>query len=215
MRGFFCNRYGIRTLSAARRKRMYRCVCRFADFSPCNFFRKSLDKIKKSAIIKVRGNTGDGHFLLLVKITARHWECLGGYFFLFCISITNFTTASTNVPSRRSSSKVMYIGHHLPPKNRRKKKKFLRPPKSGGSNRHRQAVPAPNKICRMQTLSALRLSQQSNTCSVAWCFQGHGFLRGSFIIHPRRRFVNINPQDTPCGENPLSPQGLFYPRGIA
>ena len=54
---------------------------------------------------------------------------------------------------------------------------------------HQQAVPAPNKACRVQTLSALRLSQQSDMRSVAWCFQGHGFLRGFFIIHPRRRFV--------------------------
>ena len=67
--------------------------------------------------------------------------------------------------------------------------KTLLPPKSEGSNRHRQAVPAPNRICRVQTLSALRLSQQSDMRSVAWCFQGHGFLRGSFMIHPRRRFV--------------------------
>ena len=156
-----------------------------------DFLCKSLDKIKKSAIIKVRGNTGDGYSLRLIKITAMHWECQGGYFFLFCISITNFTTASTKVPSRRSSSKVMYIGHHLPPKNRRKKKKFLRPPKSGGCNRHRQAVPAPDKICRMQTLSALRLSQQSNICSVAWCFQVRRFPCGSFIIHHRRRFVKV------------------------
>lgn len=76
--------------------------------------------------------------------------------------------------------------HHLLPLGRRKD---LLPPKSEGSNRHRQAVPAPNRICRVQTLSALRLSQQSDMRSVAWCFQGHGFLRGFFIIHPRRRFV--------------------------
>ena len=116
-------------------------------------------------------------------------ESLGGYFFLFCISITNFTTASTKVPSRRRSSKVMYIGHHLPPENPEEEKEIFTSSGQGGSNRHRQAVPAPNRICRVQTLSALRLSQQSDMRSVAWCFQGHGFLRGFFIIHPRRRFV--------------------------
>ena len=47
-------------------------------------------------------------------------------------------------------------------------------PKSEGSNRHRQAVPAPDRICRVQTLSALRLSQQSDMRFIAWCFQGHG-----------------------------------------
>ena len=87
-------------------------------------------------------------------------ESLGGYFFLFCISITHFTTASTKVPSRRRSSKVMYIGHHLPPENPEEEKEIFTSSGQGGSNRHR-----------------------------FWCFQGHGFLRGSFIIHPRRRFV--------------------------
>ena len=114
---------------------------------------------------------------------------MGGYFFLFCISITNFTTASTKAPSRRRSSKVMYIGHHLPPENPEEEKEIFTSSGQGGSNRHRQAVPAPNKVCRVQTLSALRLSQQSDMRSVAWCFQGHGFPRGSFMIHPRRRFV--------------------------
>ncbi len=92
------------------------------------FPQKGLTKRKKYAMIKIRGNTGDGCLLRSVKNNRQGLETMGGYFFLFCMSITNFTTASTKVPSRRSSSKVMYIGHHLPPENPEKGKKFSHPP---------------------------------------------------------------------------------------
>ena len=60
----------------------------------------------------------------------------------------------------------MYIGHHLPPENPEEEKEIFTSSGQGGSNRHRQAVPAPNKVCRVQTLSALRLSQQNDCASL-------------------------------------------------
>ncbi len=79
---------------------------------------------------------------------------MGGYFFLFCMSITNFITASTKVPSRRSSSKVMYIGHHLPPENPEEEKEIFT---SSGSGR-KQPPPAGSACTR-----------QSLTCANAFC----------------------------------------------
>ena len=127
---------------------------------------------------------------------------------MFCISITNFTTASTKVPSRRSSSKVMYIGHHLPPENPEEEKEIFTSSGQGGSNRHRQAVPAPDKVCRAQTLSALRLSQQSDVRSVAWCFQVRGFPLRLFYYTPSAALCQDRFRKSPCGERFLSPQGV-------
>ena len=137
-------------------------------------------------------------------------ESLGGYFFLFCISITNFTTASTKVPSRRSSSKVMYIGHHLPPENPEEEKEIFTSSGQGGSNRHRQAVPAPDKVCRVQTLSALRLSQQSDVRSVAWCFQVRGFPLRLFYYTPSAALCQDRFQKAPAESVSALRRGSVY-----
>ena len=47
-------------------------------------FGKGVDFSRFCAIIKVRGNTGDGYFPRLSKITAPSWEATGGYLFLCC-----------------------------------------------------------------------------------------------------------------------------------
>ena len=96
--------------------------------------------------------------------------------------------------------------HHLLPLGRRKD---LLPPNSEGSNRHRQAVPAPNRIRRVQTLSALRLSQQSDMRFIAWCFQGHGNPRLFYYTNNRRRCQPlIRKKDNLSGDP--SPQGLSF-----
>ncbi len=79
----------------------------------------------------------------------------------------------------------------------------FRLPKSEGSNRHRQAVPAPNRICRVQTLSALRLSQQSDMRFIAWCFQGREESRLFYYTNNRRRCQPlIRKKDNLSGDPP-------------
>ena len=54
-----------------------RLLQRFAllrSFGLSRFFRKGVDFSRFCAIIKVRGNTGDGCYLRLVKITASVWK---------------------------------------------------------------------------------------------------------------------------------------------
>ncbi len=85
-----------------------------------------------------------------------------------CCAMYSSKRFKANKAAINQSCRFMYITSSLS-----EGEKDLLPPKSEGSNRHRQAVPAPNNICRVQTPSALRLSQQSNMRSVAGCFQGH------------------------------------------
>lgn len=154
------------------------------------FLCKSLDKSKKCAIIKVRGNTGDGYSLKLAEITANSWKVWAVISFCFAYRLPTLQLQVRKYPVEEDLPKLCTSGiTSLRRTHPEEEKEFFTSSGQGGSNRHRQAVPAPNKVCRVQTLSALRLSQQSDMRSVAWCFQGHGFLRGSFIIHPRRRFV--------------------------
>ena len=96
--------------------------------------------------------------------------------------------------------------HHLLPLGRRKD---LLPPKSEGSNRHRQAVPVPNRICRVQTLSALRLSQQSDMRFIAWCFQGREESRLFYYTNNRRRCQSLfRKKDNLSGDPSPKPKKL-------
>ena len=76
---------------------------------PTEIFGKGLTTRGKCGMIRVRGNTGDGYFLRLVRITARHWKCEGGYFFLLNDRMTKIvvTNDSTTPENCISCSKVM------------------------------------------------------------------------------------------------------------
>ena len=63
-----------------------RTACCFADSPSVNILCKSLDKSKKCAIIKVRGNTGDGYFLPSVKNNRQALEVCGRLF-LFVLNV--------------------------------------------------------------------------------------------------------------------------------
>ena len=164
MRGFFCNRYGIRTLSAARRKRMCLCVCRFADSSPCEFFRKSLDKIKKSAIIKVRGNTGDGYSLKLAEITANSWKVWAVISFCFAYRLPTLQLQVQRYPVEEVLPKLCTSGITSLRRIRRKERNFRilrsgrKQPPPAGSACTRQNLPYAGAflpcVCRNKAIHA-------------------------------------------------------------
>ena len=85
-----------------------RTACYFADSPSVNILCKSLDKSKKCAIIKVRGNTGDGCYLPLTEITAN-FRGAGGYFFLLNDRMTKIVVINDNTTPENciSCSKVM------------------------------------------------------------------------------------------------------------
>ena len=94
------------------------------------FSKRGLTKGGKCAMIKVRGNTGDGCSLRSFRNNRQSVGARGGYFFLFCMSSTNLITASTKVQSRRNSSKVKYTVITSLRSCPKEEKKFSHPPES-------------------------------------------------------------------------------------
>ena len=94
------------------------------------FSKRGLTKGGKCAMIKVRGNTGDGCSLRSFRNNRQSVGARGGYFFLFCMSSTNLITASTKVQSRRNSSKVKYTVITSLRSCPKEGKKFSHPPES-------------------------------------------------------------------------------------
>ena len=142
-----------------------------------DFFAKGLDFFGKCAIIKIRGNTGDGYFLRLVKITANSGKVWAVISFCSACRLPTLSLQVQRYPVEEVLPKLCTSGITSLRRTRRKKKrKFY-------VLRSRRKQPPP-----------------------FWCFQGHGFLRGSFIIHHRRRFVKVI-----CGAFSPAPSAWLLP----
>ena len=117
---------------------------------------------------------------------------------LLDMSSINLISPITNVPNRNNTSQVTYITSP-PSGDPEEEKEIFTSSGQGGSNRHRQAVPAPNKTCRVQTPFALRLSQQSKNSLHCTVF-------------PRSHICDISiiPENSSCVKTFLQKELIIY-----
>ena len=109
---------------------------------------KSLDKSKKCAIIKIRGNTGDGYSLKLAEITANSWKVWAVISFCFAYRLPTLQLQVRKYPVEEDLPKLCTSGITSLRRTRRKKKKFLRPPV-------REEATATGRQCLHPTKSAV------------------------------------------------------------
>ena len=88
-------------------------TCHPADSPPVNILCKSLDKSKKCAIIKVRGNTGDGYFLPNRLDNRIRGSSLSGYLFLCCAMYSSKRFRANKVATKQSCKSNMSITSFL------------------------------------------------------------------------------------------------------
>ena len=112
------------------------------------FLCKSLDKSKKCAIIKIRGNTGDGYSLKLAEITANSWKVWAVISFCFAYRLPTLQLQVRKYPVEEDLPKLCTSGITSLRRTRRKKKKFLRPPV-------REEATATGRQCLHPTKSAV------------------------------------------------------------